>query len=185
VTAEPLLRLITAPPQPGDVLVTAGTSDTAKLIELGAVLAGEPAASHVAVMHHLDAAGVPWAIEARPGGVGWADARAYLNDPRTIANSTQPKTAQQRAQVCYLAVKLLGTAYDWEGGIAEDAFNALGLGALWAEKDPATGLVPGHVVCSSLAAWVYDKVGLAAPHPNDWRHVTPGAWAEFVTAAAW
>jgi hypothetical protein len=185
VTAEPLLRLITAPPHPGDVLVIDGTSDTAKLIELGAVLQGKPAASHVAVMHHVDAAGVPWSIEGRPGGVGWADARAYLRDPRTLANSTQPKTPAQREQVCALAVKLLGTPYDWQGGIAEDAMNALGLGALWAEKDPATGLAPAHVVCSSLAAWVYDRVELAAPKPADWRHTTPGDWGAFILAAKW
>jgi hypothetical protein len=181
---EPL-RIVAAPPQPGDVLVIDGTSDIAKLIELGAVLAGEPAASHVAVMHHVDDAGVPWAIEGRPGGVGWADARAYLQDPRTVANVLQPKTQAQRLQVTALAAKLLGTSYDWLGGIAEDAFNALGLGALWAEKDPATGLVPGAVVCSSLAAWVYDRTGLAAPHPDDWRHVDPGAWAAFILAAKW
>jgi len=184
VTAEPL-RLVAAPPQPGDVLVTAGTTGVAKVIEVGAVLQGEPPASHVAVFHHVDDAGVPWAIEGRPGGVGWADARAYLRDPRTVANVLQPKTAAQRAQVCALTAKLLGTSYDWLGGIAEDAFNALGLGALWAEKDPATGLVPGHVVCSSLAAWVYDRVALGAPHPDDWRHVTPGAWAEYITAQGW
>jgi hypothetical protein len=184
MTAEPL-HLVTTPPQPGDVLVIDGTTDTAKLIELGAVLAGEPAASHVAVLHHTDGAGVPWSIEGRPGGVGWADARAYLRDPRTVTNVLQPKTQPQRTQVCALAVKLLGTSYDWLGGIAEDAFNALGLGALWAEKDPATGLVPGHVVCSSLAAWAYDRTGLAAPHPADWRHVTPGDWAAFCLAAKW
>jgi hypothetical protein len=41
------------------------------------------------------------------------------------------------------------------------------------------------VVCSSLAAWVYDRVGLAAPHPADWQHVTPGDWAAFIAAAKW
>jgi hypothetical protein len=182
---EPPLRLIPAPPQPGDVLVTDGTTGTAKLIEVGAVLQGEPAASHVAVLHHADDAGVPWAIEGRPGGVGWADARAYLRGPRTVANVLQPKTQAQRAQVCALAVKLLGTPYDWLGGIAEDAFNALGLGALWAEKDPATGLVPGHVVCSSLAAWVYDRVGLGAPKPDDWRHVEPCDWSAYISGQGW
>jgi cell wall-associated NlpC family hydrolase len=171
--------------QPGDVLVITGTSDTSKLIEVGAVLAGEPAASHVAILHHTDAAGVPWAIEGRPGGVGWADARGYLGDRRTLTNAAQPKTPLQRHDVCALAAKLLGTPYDWVGGIAEDALKALRLPELWAEKDPATGLVPGHVVCSSLAAWVYDRDGLLAPAPADWRHVTPGDWAGFIIRAAW
>ncbi len=175
MTAAPLVSV-----QPGDVLVIASAADTSKLIEIGAVLAGEPAASHVAVFHHPG-----WVIEGRPGGVGWADATGYLRDPRTITNALQPKTGGQRQQVCDLAVKMLGTAYDWAGGIAEDAMKALRLPELWAEKDPATGLVPGHVVCSSLAAWVYDRAGLAAPHPADWRHVTPGDWAEFIVKAAW
>ena len=179
------LRLVAAPPQPGDILVIDGTSGVAKVIEIGAVLQGQPAASHVAVLHHVDDARVPWAVEGRPGGVGWADARAYLRDPRTVANVLQPKTAAQRAQVCALMVKLLGTPYDWLGGIAEDAFESLGLGALWAEKDPATGLVPGAVVCSSLAAWVYDRVALGAPHPDDWRHVTPSDWASYIAAQGW
>ncbi len=169
-----------AAPQPGDVLVIDGTSDASKLIEVGAVLAGDPAASHVAVFHHAG-----WVIEGRPGGVGWADATAYLRDPRTVSNAAQTKNAGQRAQVCDLARRLLGTPYAWVGGIAEDAMRALHLPQLWAEKDAATGLVPGHVVCSSLAAWVYDKVGLAAPHPADWQHVIPGDWAAFCAAAKW
>jgi len=182
VTAEPL-NLVPAAPAPGDVLVMAGTSDADKAIEAGAILAGEPAASHVAVLHHTTA-GVPWAVEGRPGGVGWADARRYLRDPRTVTNALQPKNANQRQQVCALAVKLLGTPYDWVGGIAEDAYNALHLPRLWAESD-ATGLAPAHVVCSSLAAWVYDHTGLPAPHPADWQHVTPGDWALWITEQGW
>ncbi len=174
------LSFVPVPVRPGDVLVIAGTSGTSKLIEAGAVLEGEPAASHVAVFHHPG-----WVIEGRPGGVGWADATGYLRDPRTVTNAVQPKTGPQREQVCGLAVKLLGTPYDWAGGIAEDAMKALHLPELWASKDPATGLVPGHVVCSSLAAWVYDRAGLAAPLTHDWQHVTPGDWAEFIIRAAW
>ena len=169
-----------AQPLPGDVLVITGTCDVSKLIELGGVLAGEPAASHVAVFHHTG-----WVIEGRPGGVGWQDTTGYLNDRRTITNVVQPKNANQRQQVCDLAVKLLGTRYDWVGGIAEDALNALHLPELWASKDPATGLVPGAVVCSSLAAWVYDHCGLAAPHPTDWQHVTPSDWSLFLKEQGW
>ena len=81
-------------------------------------------------------------------------------------------------------VKLLGVSYDWLGGIAEDALRALDLPQLW-KPEPATGQVPAHVVCSSLAAWVYDRAGLPAPSPQDWRHVTPGAWALFVVQRGW
>ena len=169
---------------PGDVLVVEGTTDVAKVIEIGAVLVGDPAASHVAVYHHSDANGTPWVIEGRPGGVGWRDARAYDADPRTVTNAAQPKTPAQRASICMYTVKLVGTSYDWIGGIAEDAIRALSLTQLW-KPEPATGIVPAHVVCSSLAAWVYDRAGLAAPCPQDWRHCTPGAWSLFVEQRGW
>ena len=171
-------------PQPADLLIVSGTSWSAKLIEIGAILRGRDPASHVAVMHHVDAHGVPWAIEGRPGGVGWADARNYLNDPRTVTNAAQPKTLAQREQVCALMVKMLGTAYDWEGGIAQDAEIALHLPRLWAPD--ATGKVPGHVVCSSLAAWGYDQAGLPSPAaPALWETVTPADWKTFCEQKHW
>jgi cell wall-associated NlpC family hydrolase len=169
--------------QPGDVLVVTGSNWAAKLIEIGAILRGRDAASHVAVYHHHDAAGVPWAIEGRPGGVGWRDARSYLNDRRTLTNAAQPKTPGQRDQVMELMVKMLGTPYDWAGGIAGDAAQALNLPKMWAPTD--NGTVPGHVVCSSLAAWGYDHVGLKGPQPLDWEHVTPGAWGSWIIEQGW
>ena len=169
---------------PGDVLVCDGTAGLSKVIEVGAVLVGEPAASHVAIYHHSDANGTPWAIEGRPGGVGWRDATDYARDPRTITNADEPKTQAQRETISVYAEKMLGTSYDWVHGIAEDALLALDLPALWKpEKD--TGVVPCQVVCSSLAAWVYDRADLDAPHPEDWRHVTPGAWALFIAQQGW
>ena len=169
---------------PGDVLIVTGTSDVAKLIEAGAILVGDPAASHVAIYHHTDANGTPWAIEGRPGGVGWRDATDYDRDPRTVTNAEQHKSSAQRDTIGFYAEKLLGTSYDWLGGIAEDAMRALDLPSLWKpERD--TGIVPAHVVCSSLAAWVYDRAGLDAPCPQDWRHCTPGAWALWIAQQGW
>jgi len=133
---------------PGDLLIVDGTAGASKLIEIGAVLDGDPAASHVAIYHHTDAHGTAWAVEGM------------------------------------YAVKLLGTGYDWIGGIAEDAALALHLPQLWT-PDPASGQVPAHVVCSSLAAWVYDRAGLDAPGRGDWEHVTPGAWALFIGQRGW
>jgi hypothetical protein len=169
---------------PGDLLIVTGTQDVAKVIEIGAVLVGDPAASHVAVYHHTDANGVPWALEGRPGGVGWRDATDYDRDPRTVTNAAQPKTETQRISVCYWSEKLIGTQYDWLGGIAEDALRALDPQLLW-KPEAATGIVPGAVVCSSYAAWVYGRAGLPAPSPGDWRHVTPGAWSLFVEQRGW
>lgn len=171
-------------PQPADLLIVSGTSLPSKLIEIGAVLMGRDPASHIAVMHHVDAHGVPWAIEGRPGGVGWADARGYLNDPRTVTNIGQPKTPAQRQQVCALMVKMLGTAYDWQGGIAQDAEIALHLPRLWTPD--ASGKVPGHVVCSSLAAWGYDQAGLPSPSPPAaWETVTPADWKTWCEQKHW
>jgi cell wall-associated NlpC family hydrolase len=169
---------------PGDLLIVDGTAGASKLIEIGAVLDGDPAASHVAIYHHTDAHGTAWAVEGRPGGVGWRDAHDYDTDPRTLTNAAQPKTPAQRTEICMYAVKLLGTGYDWIGGIAEDAALALHLPQLWT-PDPASGQVPAHVVCSSLAAWVYDRAGLDAPGRGDWEHVTPGAWALFIGQRGW
>lgn len=171
-------------PQPADLLIVSGTSWPSKLIEIGAVLRGQDPASHIAVYHHVDAQGTPWAIEGRPGGVGWADARQYLSDSRTVTNAAQPKTPAQREQVCALMVKMLGTPYDWEGGIARDAEIALHLPRLWAPT--ASGKVPGAVVCSSLAAWGYDQVGLPSPAaPAAWETVTPADWRVFCEQRHW
>lgn len=169
--------------RPGDVLVCRGAGSwTAKLIEIGAVLAGQPSASHIAVVHHVDAAGTLWCVEGRPGGAGWKDAKAYLSARSTVTNAAQPKTKAQRDRVCAVIRALIGTPYDWDA-IAQDAVAALGLPALWAEK--WNGQVPAHVVCSSLAAYAYGQADLAAPGGADGPHVTPADWSRFVEDKGW
>jgi hypothetical protein len=178
--------------QRADLLIVTGTSWSQKLIEIGAVLRGEDSASHIAVYWGVGKTGIPLCIEGRPGGVGWKDARAYLNDSRTIANVGQPKTPAQRDMVCDTMVKLLGTQYGWLPGIAADAAEALGLGQeaidldkLWA-PDPKTGKLPGEVVCSSGAAWAYGAAKLATPRPQpDWERVTPGDWKTLTLTRHW
>ena len=180
-------------PQPADLLIVSGTNWASKLIEIGAILRGRDAASHVAVMHHVDKQGTPWAIEGRPGGVGWRDARDYLSDSRTVTNVGQPKTPKQRDAVCELMVRLLGTKYDWVGGIAADGAADINLPAvaqalenlgLWVA--PPHGQVPGAVVCSSVAAWGYDRVGLPSPAaPSAWESVQPADWRSWIEQRHW
>lgn len=170
------------PVLPGDVVCTRSPKGwPAFLIRLGAALRDRPnTVNHVIIAHHFDDAGTLWGVEGRPGGVGWVDMHGALAGPYTIDNRHQPKTDAQRAAVCAAAEGLLGTPYDWVG-IAQDAMDAIGAQDLWAQK--WNGEVPAHVVCSSLADWAYEHVGLASPTPD--RTCTPGDWAAFITTKGW
>jgi hypothetical protein len=171
---------------PGTVFAVAGGGIGAKLIAVGAALLGRPdMQQHVAVMHHY-ADGVPWGLEGRPSSVGWVDMRKYLvgkKHPYSLSNIDQPLTADQRALVTSNMQKMLGTKYDWTG-IAADAMQALRIRGLFATewKD---GTVPGQVVCSSFAAYLYGAA--KAPHPKEGheRFCTPGDWSDFITRKAW
>jgi hypothetical protein len=169
--------------QPGDVVaVRTPPSIFGWLIRLGAALRGRPwHVDHVVIVHHRDDTGRLWGIEGRPSGVGWVDLAAYDNR-WMLSNADQPKTDIQRAQVCELAVDMLGTPYDWPA-IIHDAAIALNLQRLWRSGDYGPR-APGHVVCSSLAAWLYHKVGLAAPRglmSTCW----PADWADFILRKGW
>ena len=160
----------------GDVLCTRAGGIVPALIRLGAAFRDKPnVVNHVAVVHHLDAKGEWVCIEGRPGGVGWAPAAKYLDSPWTLTNVGQPKTAKQRAAIVEASEPLIGRDYDW-GGIALDAIEALGINVpdRWVGQWDAA-----HVVCSSLAAYVYDRVGLRRP-AGDLRTRTPGDWAAFI-----
>lgn len=168
---------------PGDVIAVATGGTAAKLIDTGALLTGGiPLDNHVVIMHHFTD-GVPWGIEGRPGGVGWADLRRYINDPHSVGNVAQPKTDAQRAIVVKQAETMLGTPYDW-AAIATDTLVALRLPSLFGEDWGGQG-APGHVVCSSLAAYLYQVSALVHPvvHPD--RLCTPADWTEFSIAARW
>lgn len=167
----------------GDVLTVRTSSGwPERLIDVGTALRGRPSlGNHVVVCSHQDSNGTWWGVEGRPGGVGWADLRRY-NNAWTVTNTGQPKTDTQRAAVAAECVKMLGTPYDWTG-IAADAAEILGLRHLWANSWHGQG-APGHVVCSSLAAYVYSAVGLIGPH-GGLRTVTPGDWTQFCLDRAW
>lgn len=172
---------------PGDVVaVDTGNAPQDDLIRLGALLDGTPApANHVVIVHHRDKAGTLWGIEGRPGGVGYADMAKYLNGPLARyanSNTALPRTAVSSTAICESAQQLLGTPYDWAGGIGADTLGSLHLRRLaealdrfWGWHD-GTALRPAHVVCSSLAQWVYDHLGLPCPKVKDAELCTPADW---------
>lgn len=163
--------------QPGDILAVRGTGWAATAIRLGAALTGRPnVANHIAVMHHW-LNGVPWGLEGRPGGVGWADLRAYVASPWTMNNCAQPgRSTTARAAMAANAQRMLGTQYDWEA-IADDTLRAFRMPDLFGCT--IGGTVPGHVVCSSYAAFLYERAGWAHPMVPD-RDCEPADWTEFV-----
>lgn len=174
---------------PGDVVaVDTGNAAQDDLIRLGALLDGTPApANHVVIVHHADKAGTLWGIEGRPGGVGYVDMAKYTNSALVKyanSNTAVPRTEAESGAVCQAAMSLLGTPYDWRGGIAADAFEAFRLDGIaklldkwWGWPDVCgTALRPAHVVCSSLAQWVYVRLGLPAPKVADAELCTPADW---------
>jgi hypothetical protein len=165
--------------EPGDLLLVHTTRPAARWINFASALAGTPSmVDHVAIAHHRDDTGTLWVIEGRPGGVGWRDARAYLTSSYTLTNARQPKTPQQRETIAGIAQGLLGTPYDWEG-IITDAMASIGAHELWRQNWRDQG-PPGHVVCSSLAAYAYEACGLDIPPRHAARATTPADWAQFV-----
>lgn len=168
----------------GDVICTRNrTSRWAYFIRLGAALADKPSTvNHVIVCHHRDAAGTWWGVEGRPGGVGWVDMRRALKGPYTITNTAQPKTPDQRHTIAKVTEGMLGTPYDW-AGIVGDAMDAIHAQNLWASAWGPKNLAPAHVVCSSLAAWAYQHVGI--PAPAKYRDTTPGDWAAWIIEKGW
>lgn len=172
---------------PGDLLLIRTDGWQARFIRFGAatreLITGhdEPnLVNHVAIAHHIDAKGNLWVVEGRPGGVGWRQANDYLSNAWTITNVAQPKTHLQRLYVCETATALLGTAYDWTA-IVDDAAESFGLNLpTW---DAQFGKIPGHVVCSSLAAYAYARAGLA--HPDGQRNVSPADWDTFLVEHHW
>lgn len=168
--------------RPGDVICTRNPRGLpAFLIRLGAALLDRPnTVNHVIVAHHVDAAGTFWGIEARPGGVGWIDL-ARARGAYTLSNHRQPKTDEQRLAVCAAVEGMLGTPYDWKG-IALAAANAVGVQRLWASD---AKVAPAHVICSALADWAYDHVGLDSPGAVAGRATTPGDWASWIVERGW
>lgn len=177
---------------PGDVVaVDTGNAIAEDLIRLGELLDGTPApANHVVIVHHRDRAGTLWGVEGRPGGVGFVDMARYTGGVLAKygnSNSALPRSPLLSDAVCKAAVSLLRTPYDWAGGIAADAAVALRFPELakmldrwWGWNEPCGSAVrPAHVVCSSLAQWVYSRLGLPCPALQDGELCTPADWWAF------
>jgi hypothetical protein len=183
------------PAAPGDVLaVWSSNSASGTLIRVGAVLRGRPGvANHVAVITHADQRKRWIGIEGRPGGVGPVDCTHWLTDSRTRSNHGQPRPGGDRARDTFLGscAQSLGIAYDWTG-IAQDVLKACKLEDLAAAIDPLWrwptdkhDVLPGHVVCSSLAAMLYARVGWARPEAGKERTCTPADWWNFSDQRQW
>jgi hypothetical protein len=178
---------------PADVLAVGGGQGwMAKAIRIGGIIKGNPGvANHVIIVTHRDAKQRWMGIEGRPGGVGLVDCTPWLADRLTRSNHAQPRPGGQPAMDAFLAscAKSLGVKYDWVG-IAQDALGIAGAVNLaeridplwrWPSKD---GQLPGAVVCSSLAAMLYDQVDWAHP-PGAERNTHPGDWWKWNDAQAW
>jgi hypothetical protein len=170
----------------GDVICTRSEGWQAKMIRFGAGLIGKPnTVNHVAIFMGPGSDGRDRVIEGRPGGVGYKDAKRYLADSWTLNNAKQPKTNLQRAQIATATKALLGTQYDWVG-IGQTVMEAINAPDLYRTKSWLNDASPDHVVCSSLADWVYADVGLANPNKITADKITtPGDWAEFIVTRAW
>ena len=181
------------PAGPSDVLAVGGGQGVmAKLIRIGGILGGGAGvANHVIIVTHQDAKGRWMGIEGRPGGVGLVDCTPWLGDRLTRSNHGQPRPGGKEAMDKFLAscAKTLGLKYDWVG-IAQDTALAVGWGDLAEKIDPLwrwpskNDLLPGAVVCSSLAAYLYDQATWAHP-PGEERNCAPKDWWAWNDAESW
>jgi hypothetical protein len=184
------------PAAPGDILaVWTGHSLVQDLIGVGEALQGRPAiANHVIVVTHQDQAGRWMGIGGRAGGVGPVDCTPLLSDPRTMSNHGQPRPDDHGQLTSFLAstARSLGISCDW-AGIAEDTLGAFHvedlsqvISHLW-RWPSAHNLLPGHVVCSSLAAMLYGlpSVGWAHPDLGRERVCEPADWWAWSEARSW
>jgi hypothetical protein len=181
---------------PGDVLAVGGYGGSVwqRLIRIGEVLRGLPGvANHCVIVTHRDKMGRWIGIQGQPGGVGVCDVTPYLSQTTTRSNHAQPKPAPGSPQMtAFLAscAKSLGIQYDWIG-IAEDTLGALHLQDLSRFIDPLWrwptrhGLMPGEVVCSSLAAILYEIADWPHPSLKDERRCEPADWWQWSDQELW
>jgi hypothetical protein len=181
-------------PAAGDVLAVVQPSLFGKVIQVFERLQGKSDISnHVVIISGQDALGRWIGVQGKPTGVGMVEISIYLNDSRTRSNHDQlrPDDTGQLATMLASLAKSLHIGYDWVG-IAEDALSALtlfdlsgALAPLWAWPDPDGGTLPGHVVCSSLASWLYESVEWAHPDEGADRTVEPADWWNWSDKQLW
>jgi hypothetical protein len=174
----------------GDVIaVWTGTNLSEAAIRLGDLIEGKPAvANHVIGITHQDKLGRWIGIAGQPGGVSLQDCTPFLADPRTRSNHFMNRTDEDNDWLCANAAKALNLPYDWVGGIGQDVAEALHMDALKEELNrlyawpTSDNLLPGHVVCSSLWARLYQMRNLPHPDAGQERSCTPGDWWLFNNA---
>ncbi len=171
--------------KPSDLLLIRSGGWAASAIRLGEMMMGTADLSnHIAVVHHRDQSGkFWWLLEARPGGVGWADSRKYEKTRFLLNNCGQPRTDAQRQKISIEAEHLIGTSYDW-AAIADDTLRAFHMPELWARVSATKGVVPAAVVCSSYAAFLYEYAGCAVPRRVS-EDTTPGDWCDAIMDHGW
>lgn len=179
---------------PGDVLAVLGSRGMfSKLIRFSAWLQRKPDhIDHVVIVTHQDRAGRWLGISGQPGGVAICDLSRYLNDPLTNSNNAQPRPDDEGQTQAFLAscARSLGIAYDWVTVVGDTlgAFHLKDLSAdieqLW-QWPTAGGELPGHVVCSSLAAMLYEHVGWDHPDLGNERVCQPADWSAWNEHQAW
>lgn len=172
--------------QPGDVvIVEMGIWIIRALIWIQAVVSGKAKyrkGGHVIVVSHRDAQGRLWGIEGRPGGIGWADL-TKRDGKWGVSNVLQPKTDAQRLQIVQVMKQLLGLKYDYGAYIAI-ALNTVGISTDWTDYKGEN--VPPHFICSAVADYVYEDVGLENPGGfKITRLTTPAEWCEFIVESKW
>ncbi len=162
------------PAAPGDVLAVVGGGIGGYLVNIGQAIANKPSmGTHVVGITHQDAKGRWIGIAGQPGGVALVDCTMVLNDSRTRSNHNQVRANDHGQLPFFLAscVKSLGIHYDW-AAIAGDAADVVDkdlsedIDRLWRWPDPKSGLLPGHVVCSSLFAMLYGLPEVGWKHPG-------------------
>jgi hypothetical protein len=179
---------------PGDILaVLESDSFFSKLIRIGAWLQRKPnICDHVVIVTGQGDDGIWRGIAGSPDGVGIVECARYLSDPRTRSNHDQPKPDDNSQMATFQAVcaKALGIQYDW-AAIVQDTFDALHiselsdiLDRLWRWPTESDKL-PGHVVCSSLAAAVYKYVGWQHPEVGNERDCAPSDWWAWSDKRKW
>lgn len=185
---------------PGDVIAVPGGGVGGWLVSVGQAIARKPSlGSHVVGITHQDVKGRWIGIQGQPGGVGLVDCTPVLADARARSNTLQPRANDKGQITAFRAAcaKALGLKYDWAGVIADtdEAIAQLAhipdlsadIDKLWRWPDPKTGLMPGHVVCSSLFAMIYDlpQVGWAHPGLGKERMCEPADWWNWNDGELW
>lgn len=176
----------------GDVVLTRSKGWVGWFIRFGAALLDRPNIhNHAIIVHHRDEAGTLWGVEGKPGGVGWVNMTSVMKDNYTVTNAEQPKTLRARATVAEALEAAIKVPYDW-GAIAEAASESLHLDLLWRKQkttkfvDFKDNEVPGHVICSALADWAYERAGIPNPGGSKrTRFTTPADWDLFIIQKGW